>query len=329
MSLGAALPLRVSSAELTAAGVLLLELRADEPFRPLPGFASGAHIDLELGPRTIRSYSLLDTSDPAPVAYRIAVKREDAGRGGSVAVHALKVGDVVPVRPPVNDFPLAEGASHTVFVAGGIGVTPVLAHARRLTAIGASWEAHYAFRVAEPDPFAAVLQALGGERVHLYGPGTPRPEVAALVAGAAPGAHLYCCGPASMITDFAAATGSLDPTLVHVERFRSDPVLVPAPVVTGASEAPAPAGRLKIELAASGQVLEVPEEETILDVVLDEGIDVEFSCMDGICGSCRTTVLEGEPDHRDSVLTDEEREAGDCMLICISRAKGDRLVLDL
>jgi tetrachlorobenzoquinone reductase len=303
-----------------AEGVRMLELVAVAG--PLPGFRAGDHIDLELAPGLVRSYSLVGAPEPAPGCYRVAVALERDGRGGSRLVHSLHEGARLVVRPPVGGFPLLENAAHTVLIAGGIGITPILSMVRRLVQLDASWELHYAARSPRATAFLPLLEALdpGHQRVRLYlgeGGGARRLEVGRVIAATPPTGHLYCCGPTALLDEFVAATAGIDPGRVHLERFRADEVVA------------ADNQGLTVELALSGRTIQVGDGETILDALLDAGVEVPFSCMEGVCGSCRTKVLDGTPDHRDSVLSAAERAAGETMIVCTSRAKGDHLVLDL
>ncbi|MGW3984450.1 PDR/VanB family oxidoreductase [Streptomyces mirabilis] len=317
----------VKSRTAVAERVCLLEL-ASADGGTLPGFAAGDHIDLDLGSGLVRSYSLCDAPGAAPTEYRVAVALDPASRGGSRRVHELEKGDVVGVRAPVGNFPLDEQASHSVLIAGGIGVTPILSMVRRLTEFGAPWELHYAVRTRSAAAFLpelAEITAAAGARFVLH-VDDELPEADRLlllnpvVAAAPPGAHFYCCGPGPMLDAFVAATAELPPERVHLERFRAQPA--------GNTTEPSDPD-FEIELACSGSTYRIGPQDTILDVLLDNDVDIEFSCMEGVCGSCRVKVLEGTPDHRDTTLTKAERAAGDVILVCCSRAKGQRLVLDL
>ncbi|MEU9158050.1 PDR/VanB family oxidoreductase [Streptomyces sp. NPDC048417] len=312
----------VRSTRQVASSVRLLEL-APVDGGPLPAFAAGDHIDVVPAPGLTRSYSLLGAPGPNPPSYQIAVALDPASRGGSRAVHeSVRAGSRLVISEPVSDFPLTETAPHSVLIAGGIGITPILSMARRLTRLNASWEVHYAAHARHTAAFLPELSALadsgaGHLRTYLADEdGSRTLKIASLVADTPGAAHLYCCGPASMLADFEEATQGLEPERVHLERFRGDP--------------PTASGRgFTVELARSAKTLRIAPEETILDAVLDAGVDVDFSCMEGICGSCRTAVLSGEPEHHDTVLTPQERAAADTMMICCSGAKGPHLVLDL
>ncbi|MGG2464867.1 PDR/VanB family oxidoreductase [Streptomyces sp. RGM 3693] len=295
-----------------ADGVLSVEL-AHPDGKPLPAWTPGAHIDVEVGGR-IRQYSLC--GDPrSATTYRIGVLNEPASRGGSRHVHTrLRPGQTVRVSPPRNHFAL-EDAPGYVFVAGGIGITPLLAMAREAARRGTAWRMVYGGRSRASMAFTDELAALGGkvaivpqdERGHL--------DLAAALADLPAGTLVYCCGPEQLL----AAIERLCPAdRLRVERFA-------APVVqrTGADQA------FEVECRASGRTLTVGADTSVLQAVEDAGILVNSSCRDGICGSCETRVLAGTPDHRDALLSEAERSANATMMICVSRCATDRLVLDL
>ena len=289
----------------------------------LPGFDAGAHIDLDLPERMRRSYSLYGAPGERR-CWRIAVKREAAGRGASAWLHdQARVGQQLQAFVPANDFALVEDAPASVLIAGGIGVTPVLAMVERLSALRRPWRLHYSVRGARDLAFGERLQALaaagGGELcVHFSGDGGGRLDLRTIAATAPAGAHLYACGPNPMLDDFvaAAAAAGVDAARVHIERF-------------GATAAPATDGGFVVELARDGRCFEVPAGKTVLDVLLDHGIDVPYSCMQGICGSCRVGVKAGEPEHRDECLSEAERAANTAMAVCCSGSRSAKLVLDL
>lgn len=206
-----------------------------------------------------------------------------------------------------------------MLIAGGIGITPILAMARRLEALGRSWELHYGARARSKAAFFAGIEAFAGERLTFYESesAAPRfPDIAGLAARLGQDAHIYCCGPTGLLDVYLHETARLAKEQVHFERFAAS-----APVDK--------TGGFTVELARSGGSYFVPDGKTILDVLLDAGFDHDYSCQQGICGTCRTKIIEGEPDHHDEVLTHDEREAGDVLMICCSRAKSERLVLDL
>jgi ferredoxin-NADP reductase len=304
--------LLVSSVELVADGVLALALR--HPLgEPLPGWQPGAHLDVVLGPGLARQYSLC--GDPADRAvWRIAVLREAAGRGGSAYVHEhLRRGGTVRVRGPRNHFPL-EPAGRYRFVAGGIGITPLLPMLAAADRAGADWTLLYGGRTRAAMAFTGEL-ARYGDRVTL----APEDEtglldLAPVLDGVPDGTLVYCCGPGPLLD---AVEERCPPRILRTERFH------PKEQLTEAN------GEFDVVLARSGRTVAVPPDVSVLDAVRAAGVEVLYSCAEGTCGTCETEVLEGVPDHRDSVLTEAERAAGETMLVCVSRCHGNRLVLDL
>ncbi|MGP3534052.1 PDR/VanB family oxidoreductase [Microbacterium sp. RD1] len=281
----------------------------------LPAWEPGAHIDVILDTGVTRQYSLCgDPEDRS--AWEIAVLLETPSRGGSSYLHrSVSEGSPLRVRGPRNHFRLhADGP--LAFVAGGIGITPLLPMLREADAAGVDWQLHYAGRSRSSMAFVSELQERYGDRVRVH----PRDEVermdlAALITSDRAGAHIYACGPGPLLTALEAQWGE---EVVHSERFtpREDVDL-------------APAGSFDVELERSGLTLHVPEDRSVLEVVRSAGVSVLSSCSEGTCGTCETVVLEGEVAHRDSILTAEERAANDIMYICVSRARGKRLLLDL
>lgn len=308
---------RVKSISYEAENICLYDLRPLAGGK-LPPFTAGAHIDLHLPNGMIRSYSLCNSQDEHH-RYLIGVNRDPGSRGGSRFLHEqLRPGAVLNISAPRNNFPLAEDAGHSVLFAGGIGITPLWCMIQRLERLGRSWELYYSARTRRNTAFLEDLLRYGG-RVHLnynQEPGGGNLDFTELLGRIAPGSHLYCCGPVPMLQAFESATASLPPELVHVEYF-------------GAREAPATAGGFDVVLSRSGRVVFVPEGKTILDALLDEGIDVPYSCEEGVCGTCETRVIEGTPDHRDLVLSKEEQASNETMMICCSGCKGGKLVLEL
>ncbi|MFE2515390.1 PDR/VanB family oxidoreductase [Streptomyces mirabilis] len=302
----------VDKREFVADGVLSLTLR--HPLgEKLPAWEPGAHVDVVLGVGLERQYSLC--GDPADRwAWRIAVLREPDGRGGSSYAHEqLGAGDKVRVRGPRNHFALAPAARYR-FVAGGIGITPILPMLAAAQAAGAEWTLLYGGRTRDSMAFTGELERYG-DRVTI----APQDECGLLdldsvLTGVPEGTLVYCCGPGPLLD---AVEARCPAGLLRVERFR------PKAQESGAD------GEFEVELARSGRTLTVPADVSVLDTVRGAGVEVLFSCTEGTCGTCETDVLEGTPDHRDSVLTDEEREAGETMLICVSRCLGKRLVLDI
>ncbi|WP_328914504.1 MULTISPECIES: PDR/VanB family oxidoreductase [unclassified Streptomyces] len=314
--------LLVRQVRLEAVGVVSLTL-ADPDGGELPPWSPGAHIDLKLPSGTVRQYSLCGPPDD-PYTYTVAVLREERGRGGSVEVHdSALVGRTLQVRGPRNHFALVD-APHYLFLAGGIGVTPILAMVRAVAAAGASWELYYGGRSRATMAFTAELTDLGAGRTHL----APQDEdgllpVDDLVAAAPDRTAVYCCGPEGMVAAVTRACAGR-PQALHVERFGAPPGVPPATAGPAAG-----AAGFTVELRRSGLTLEVPPDRTLLDVVRDVAPDVGFSCEEGYCGSCETRVLAGVPEHHDTVLSDEERKRGDTMMICVGRSASELLALDL
>ncbi|WP_254632473.1 MULTISPECIES: PDR/VanB family oxidoreductase [Achromobacter] len=314
----AKLQARIHSIALEAEGIYLLDIR---PVREqqFPAVQPGAHIDLHLPNGLTRSYSTVNAPGDQG-RYLVAVKHEASGRGGSRYIHAeLRVGQDIAIGGPRNNFSLREDARHSVLIAGGIGITPIYSMVRRLEQLGCSWELHYAALDREHAAFAARLQALQ-PRVRFYfaaeQPGRPPLDLRQLIADSRKDADFYCCGPQGMLADFEAAAAHLAPERVHAEYF-------------SAVEAPAVEGGFEIVLNRTQKCVTVPPGATILDTIMKLGVDVPYSCMEGVCGSCEVRVLEGTPDHRDLILSKEERQKNDRMMICCSGAKSNRLVLDL
>lgn len=289
----------------------------------LPSYESGAHVDLHLPGGLVRQYSLCEAPGRFD-RYRIAVKLEARSRGGSRAVHELlQPGDTISISHPRNNFPLDRSATHVVLLAGGIGITPLLSMARDLDRHGASFELHYFTRSPEVTAFrSAIAQStLASRTTHHFGldAGGVAGKLVAILAGLRPGTHVYVCGPGAFIDAVVASTKDHAPdAAVHLERFSAEP-----PAVVEGSES------FEVHLARAGRSFVVPPELTIAEVLVENGVEVALSCEQGICGTCITAVLEGEPDHHDHYLSDEEHRRGDRMAICVSRCKGRRLVLDI
>jgi ferredoxin-NADP reductase len=308
--------LTVRSMTLEAEGVLSVELAAPDGGH-LPAWEPGAHLDVGLG-TVSRQYSLC--GDPADRSrYRVGVLREPASRGGSAFVHAtLRPGDLLEVAGPRNHFRLEPSPAY-VFVAGGIGITPLLPMLARADADGAEWSLLYGGRSAASMAFTAELAAYG-DRVTLH------PEdrfglldLDGLLREPRPDTLVYSCGPEPLLAAVEQRMSGWPAGSLHLERFA-------APVV---ERDPADERSVEVVLAESGRSLMVGPETSILRALLDDGVDVLHDCQDGICGACETKVIEGEVDHRDYVLSERERAANDCMMVCVSRACGKRLVLGL
>jgi len=310
---------RVNAMRYEAKGVVSCELQLEgDTYLP---FEPGAHIDIQLPNGLMRSYSLCNSSSESCI-YVVAVGRDVASRGASVWIHdKLRVGDLLKISSPRNNFPLHEDAVNSVFIAGGIGITPIWCMVQRLQELGRNWSLHYASRNRACAAFLSQLQeaaAKGVGTLHLHfddefgGP----PDVAAAIAAASKDAHFYCCGPQPMMASFENAATAIPSDRVHLEYFQT-------------TQKSSTDGGFELELARSGLVLKVAAGQSMLEVLLNAGIDVPFACMDGICGSCETKVLEGIPDHRDMVLTESEKAIGNKVMVCCSGAKSSRLVLEL
>lgn len=291
---------------------------------PLPPFTAGAHLDLHLqdgGLDLWRQYSLC--SDPAETGYyEIGVLKDPASRGGSEAVHRLaQVGATFSVEGPRNHFPLVEDAEQSVLIGGGIGITPMIAMARRLHALGRDFTLHYCTRSEAVTAFLDVLRdAPFAEQVTLHvddGAPDQRLILSRDLPAPNPGTHVYVCGPQGFmdwVLGHAADAGHAA-AQVHREYFSADVNL------TGQA--------FEVEAKASGVTVSVGADDTIAKALARAGVKIEVKCEEGVCGTCVTEVLDGAIDHRDQFLTDEEREDGELICACCSRAKGARLVLDI
>ncbi|GAA0903035.1 PDR/VanB family oxidoreductase [Pseudonocardia zijingensis] len=295
-------------------GVVSLELGMPSG-DPVPEWEPGAHIDLVLPVGLTRQYSLCGPENGK--TWRVAVLREQDGRGGSEWIHDhAHEGTTLPARGPRNHFPLLPSPRY-LFIAGGIGITPLLPMITRAHAAGAEWELHYGGRERGSMAFLDELDG-HGDRVTVRPQDRHGPlDLATILAGPLDSTLVYCCGPTGLIEAVEDRCRAWPAGSLHVERFTN--------VVTPAEDD----AEFEVELAASGVTVTVPPHLTILEAVENAGVPVLSSCTEGTCGTCETTVLEGEVDHRDVVLTDEEREANETMMICVSRARCARLVLDL
>ena len=308
----------VADRQVAADGVVALTLRHPDGGE-LPAWTPGAHVDLVLSDDLTRQYSLC--GDPAErTAWQVAVLQEPDGRGGSAFVHdKLSAGTTVRVRGPRNHFPL-EPAARYLFIAGGIGITPIVPMLGAATAAGADWRLVYGGRTAASMAFVEQLRATHGEERVVLRPQDEHGllDLDSLLGEPADGTLVYCCGPGPLLDAVEQRCASWPSGSLHTERFtpkeQGEPVL---------------SGTFEVELAQSGTTLTVPPDRSILEVLEDAGIQVLSSCQEGTCGTCETVVLAGTVDHRDSLLTDEEMAANDTMFICVSRAACPRLVLDL
>jgi tetrachlorobenzoquinone reductase len=312
----ASLVVRVQSIRYGTHDTNVYELRPVGAHR-LPPSRPGAHIALHLPDGCVRQYSLLEPQE-VPASYFIGVKCDPASRGGSRYIHEqLRVGQTLPMDLPRNNFALREDAPHTLLLAGGIGITPLLCMWRRLQALGRGVELVYSCRSRRDALFLDLLEGQPGVRLRFDDEhaGTFL-DIAALVAGVPCDTHVYCCGPAPMLKAFTAATSAWPTAQVHLESF--------APLQEASL-----AGGFLLKLARSGRTVSVTAGQSVLDALRASGVDAASSCEEGICGACEVRVLAGIPDHRDSVLSPDEQQANDRMMICCSGSKTPELVLDL
>jgi ferredoxin-NADP reductase len=274
----------------------------------LPSFTPGSHLAIEWAPGKRNSYSL--TGDGfSPRSYCISVRREENGAGGSRWVHQLRVGDTVSITQPRSAFPPVATATHHVLIAGGIGVTPILSHARAASLWGRSFEVIYSHRPGIDAHEAELRQLCGGQLTVISSAAELAEALAPILAGSPLGTHLYSCGPAPMLDaiDALAAEAYWPSGRVHRELFTP---------IAGLTDGPS----FEVKLKRSGTTVTVPKDVSMLTALLDAGVDVVHLCRQGVCGECRLPVCSGQIEHRDSYLTDDERASGECMLPCVSRA---------
>jgi vanillate O-demethylase ferredoxin subunit len=290
--------------------------------QPLPAFTAGAHIDVHLGEHLVRQYSLCNAPGETH-RYQIGVLRDVDSRGGSLAMHDhVESGSVLQISEPKNHFPLVE-AKRTLLLAGGIGVTPILAMAETLAARGADFEMHYCARSPARTAFRdriAQSKFVGHVQFHFdSGDAAQKLDVATLLAKPDPDTHLYVCGPAGFIEYVlgSAKAQGWPAAQLHVEYFSA------AAVDTTGDRA------FDVKLASSGKVVTVPAGRTVIQVLAEHGVEIPYSCEEGVCGTCLTRVIAGEPDHRDMYMTDEEHAENKEFTPCCSRSKTPVLVLDL
>jgi ferredoxin-NADP reductase len=315
---GTVLRVRLAARTRLADGVLALRL-VPHGAAHLPPWTPGSHIDVRLPGGLVRQYSLC--GDPAsPLGWRVAVLLERDGRGGSALVHdVLAEGAELAVSLPRNHFNFHDEHAY-LFIAGGIGITPILPMIAEAERLGRPWQLAYAGRSRATMAFLDEL-ARYGDKVTLWPRDeTGRMDLAALLATAGAGTAVYCCGPASLLDDAAGQCDALGlpAGTLHVERFTPR---------EGALENAG--GAFEVELAGSGQVVPVAGGQSVLSALRAAGVEVLSSCEEGTCGTCETGVLSGVPDHRDTVLTAAEQAACDLMMVCVSRSRSPRLVLDL
>ncbi|ROZ62113.1 PDR/VanB family oxidoreductase [Ramlibacter sp. WS9] len=315
------LAVKVVRKTVEAQGIAGFELaRADGA--PLPPFSAGSHIDVQVPGGLTRQYSLCNDSGEQH-RYRIAVLRDPASRGGSVAMHdAVREGDVIHISEPRNHFPLHH-AQRSLLFAGGIGVTPLLCMAQRLASIGADFELHYCTRSPERTAFMDEIAASPfAGRVHFHhdsGPPSQKLNLQKLLSQPDPGTALYVCGPTGFIGHVVdTAKGNGWPAgQIHLEYFGA------APQDTSGDTA------FEVKIASTGKTYTIAADQSVVHALQAQGVDILTSCEQGVCGTCITRVLEGEPDHRDLYFTDEEKARNDQFTPCCSRARSKTLVLDL
>ncbi|MCA4134840.1 PDR/VanB family oxidoreductase [Arthrobacter sp. M4] len=307
---------RVEEKREVAEGVVMLSLRSVGG-HSLPSWTAGAHIDLILpGDAPTRQYSLCGST--VEHTYRIGILRDPNSRGGSSYVYdKLQTGDVIRIRGPRNHFALNDSPRY-IFIAGGIGITPILAMITEAQKAGAEWQLVYGGRMRSSMAFLDEL-AVYGDRVSIQ----PQDEVGlldldSLLDNPQSDTLVYCCGPEPLLAAVEQRCTAWPSGSLHLERFAPK---APAGPITNVT--------FEVVLAQSDLTLHVPADRPVLDVLEDAGIHILSSCREGTCGTCEVKVLEGEPDHRDSVLTEEEQKANDCMMVCVSRSRSKRLVLDL
>lgn len=290
--------------------------------QPLPAFSAGSHIDVHVADGLVRQYSLCNPPHEQH-RYQIGILRDPNSRGGSSAMHSdIRVGDVLTISEPKNLFALTP-SKRTLLLAGGIGVTPILCMAEHLAATSAEFAMHYCARSPERMAFKERIGASPfADHVHYHfdsGHDEQKLKLKEVIATPDADTHIYVCGPAGFIDHVVNTAKELGwpSTHVHLEHFNA------APVDTG-GDAP-----FDVKIASTGQVYTIPVGKSVIKVLADNGVDLPMACEQGICGTCLTGVLEGEPDHRDMYLTDEERDANDQFTPCCSRAKSALLVLDV
>lgn len=313
------LMVQVADVRAEARDVMTLELRAIGGGQ-LPPFEPGSHLDLHLPNGFMRQYSLTNDWRERD-RYVISVGRAADSRGGSSYVHSnIRAGAQLKIGTPRNNFPLDADATSFLFIAGGIGITPIMAMVRWCVANEKPWRLIYAARSRQRAAFYEELCALAGDRAQFHFDDECRQifDAAQAIASWTDGEHIYCCGPEPLMNAVKDLTADFPRGAVRFEWFT-------APQSDEAKES----NSFTVRLERSGGEFEVPEQKSILEVLEENGFEIPFSCREGLCGTCVTNVCSGEPDHRDYVLSDEERASGKMMTICCSRSKSSILTLDL
>ena len=314
-------PVRITAIEFAAEDILSFTLRSEDG--ALPALIDpGSHVDVHLPNGMMRSYSLSNGAEHRR-GYRLTVARDVASRGGSTYMHDhLRGGQMLEISKPRNNFKLAEDAAISVFFAGGIGVTPFIPMMTRLNEIGKAWRIYYCTRNEERAALSDEISQLAadgqGEFIAHFDDKDGLFDLKGTLRSLPAAAHVYCCGPTGMLDAFRAGAqeAGIASDHVHFEYFSSE--------VESATE-----GGFVVVLNQTGTQISVSKGQTLLQALIDNGVNVPYSCEEGICGACETRVIEGTPDHRDMVLTDEEKQANRTMMVCCSGSKSPRLVLDL
>lgn len=312
------IPVRIVEVECLTDAVLSIQLEGIGKV-PLPAWKPGAHVDLALPSGRQRQYSLC--GDPTDLGrYTVAVLREGGGRGGSKELHEIAANGVeLTIAGPRNNFEFVESPAY-LFIAGGIGITPMLPMIREAHARGADWRLVYGGRSRSSMSFLHELASYPSDRVSIVAEiEVGFPDLETEVKTIVPGTHIYCCGPAPMLTAIEAACDRAGVSDLHLERFNGE----------GLDPIDSTGDSFVVEMARSGHQITVGEDQTILAAVQAFLPNPSFSCEEGYCGTCETAVLEGIPDHRDTFLTEDERADNDTIMICVSRSKTCRLKLDL
>lgn len=292
----------------------------------LPAISPGDHIDVHMGVGLTRSYSLVGNAGSSS-RYEIAVALDINSRGGSLYIHQrLRVGDELKISGPRNLFQLQSDANHSVLIAGGIGITPIWSMVQELDRLRRPWRLYFAARSRSQAAYLEEIQKLASQSLcgqlitHFDDEADGKPfNIAAVLASTPQDAHLYCCGPAAMLNAYEMATADYPKDQVHLERFGVAP----------ATDNGTHSNEFELVLARSGQKFRVPADKSILDVLLDHGIDAQYGCMQGVCGMCQVAVIDGTPDHRDQILSPETKLTNSCLMVCCSRSRSQSLTIDL
>src|SRR6266436_7692545 len=312
-------PLRLRVQSTTAETAIIRGLVLTPEGGALPSWEAGAHIRISVPGGGDRPYSLMALPDLPKGCWALGVLREQLSTGGSSFMHALKIGDIVRASAPINSFGLHTGNTPAILFAGGIGITPILSMAAELQARGTPYRLHYGGRAPESLAFLPQLRAICTDALSVhYDSDESRLGIAAVLDRAPGDAHIYVCGPAGMIEAVknSAVDKGIPAARIHYEFFKAEPTL-------SADDA------FEVELRSTGQVITVAANQSIIDALQRAGVEVLYDCRRGDCGICQCGVILGTPDHRDVILSDEEKASNKVMQICVSRAKSERLVLDL